>query len=177
MIFGANRSQPLVERNIVVLGLGQSLRRDDAAGLEAVRAWQEEFPQTAARLRMESAELPGLGLLDLLEGAQAAILVDAIQASAPAGTVIRITPEELAAFAPGTGSAHGWGVAETLQLGRSLHPWLAAVRVTLIGIVGGDFAPGAGISPQVRAALPQAVALIQEEVQKLIEPQEEDHVP
>lgn len=150
--------------NTLVIGLGQSLRGDDAAGLEAVRTWQEKFPKTAGRVRVEVAELPGLGLLDLLEGMEAAVIVDAVQSSAPAGTLVRVTPEELASFTPGSGSAHGWGVAETLHLGRSLHPWLEAVRVTLIGIVGEDFGLGAGLSPQVRAALGKAAEMIEGEV-------------
>ncbi len=32
---------------IAVIGIGQSLRGDDAAGLEAVRQWQEKYPKTA----------------------------------------------------------------------------------------------------------------------------------
>jgi hydrogenase maturation protease len=156
--------------NILVLGIGQSLRGDDAAGLEAVRLWRETHPQTAGRVRVETAELPGLALLDLLAGADAAILVDAVQAAAPAGTVIRVGPDELAAFTPDAQSAHGWGVAETLQLGRALDPALAHVRVTLIGIAGQDFGMGAATSSPVRKALGDAVERIEAEVQELLAP-------
>jgi len=154
--------------NILVLGIGQSLRGDDAAGLEAVRMWQGTYPQTAGQVRVEVSELPGLGLLDLLTGADAAILVDAVQTASPAGTVIRVGPEELASFTPDSQSAHGWGVAETLQLGRSLYPDLMQVRVTLIGIVGQDFGVGAAISPEVQKALTGAIGQIEAEVQKLL---------
>ncbi|KAF0107011.1 MAG: hydrogenase maturation protease [Anaerolineaceae bacterium] len=154
--------------NILVLGIGQSLRGDDAAGLEAVRLWRETHPQTARRVRVETAELPGLALLDLLMGADAAILVDAVQAAAPAGTVIRVGPDELAAFTPDAQSAHGWGVAETLQLGRALDPALAHVRVTLLGIVGKDFGMGAALSPEVQQALAEAAERIEAEVQELL---------
>jgi hydrogenase maturation protease len=155
--------------NILVLGIGQSLRGDDVAGLEAVRLWQEMYPQTAGRVvRVEMSELPGLGLLDLLTGADAAILVDAVKTEAEVGTVIRVGPEELASFTPDARSAHGWGVAETLQLGRSLYPSLAQVRVTLIGIVGEDFGMGAALSPQVRDALADAVEQIEAEVRDLL---------
>lgn len=154
--------------NIVVIGIGQSLRGDDGAGLEAVRRWQEQFPATAQRVRVETAELPGLALLDLLSGATAALIVDAVQTdSAPAGTVLRLDLEEAAAFAPGAGSAHGWGAAETLAIGRSLDPSLAACRIRLIGIVGRAFAPGAGLSREVRAALNEAAAAIEAEVNAL----------
>jgi hydrogenase maturation protease len=153
---------------ITIIGIGQSLRGDDAAGLEAVRLWREKYPQTASRLRVELSELPGLGLLDLLEGAEMAVLVDALQADAAPGTLIRLGPDELASFGPDARSAHGWGVAETLRLGRSLNPSLAQCRVTLIGIVGEDFAPGAGLSPEVRLALEQAADLIETEIHPLV---------
>ena len=153
---------------IAVIGIGQSLRGDDAAGLEAVRLWQEKYPQSAARVRMELAELPGSGLLDLLEGIDAAILVDAVHSSAAPGTLIRIGPEDLASFTPDARSAHGWGVAETLQLGRSLYPSLASCCITLIGIVGKQFDLGAGLSPEVRATLAGAVERIEKVVQSLL---------
>ena len=154
--------------NILVLGIGQSLRGDDAAGLEAVRLWQESYPQSAARIRVELSELPGLALLDLLEGAEAAILVDAVHADVAPGTLIRLGPEDLPSFGSDARSAHGWGVAETLRLGRSLTPSLAQCRVTLIGIVGRDFTLGAGLGPEVQKALVLVAELIEREVCSLI---------
>ncbi len=153
---------------ILVLGIGQSLRGDDAAGLEAVGLWQATFPQTARRVGVETAELPGLNLLTLLDGRDAVILVDAAQTCAAAGTVIHLGPDELSAFSPSAGSAHGWGVAEALHLGLVLDPALAQIRVTLIGIVGKDFSMGAGLSPEIQAALVGAVERIEKEVQYLL---------
>jgi hydrogenase maturation protease len=158
-------------KRITLIGIGQSLRGDDAAGLEAVRLWRERFPETAARseIRVETSELPGLNLLDLLQGVEAALLVDALQDdSAPAGTLVRLSPEELAAFVPGSGSAHGWGAAETLQLGRLVDPSLAECRIILIGIVGDGFELGAGLSPRVRQALDPAAERIEAELQALL---------
>jgi hydrogenase maturation protease len=151
--------------NILILGIGQSLRGDDAAGLEAVRLWQNQYPYSASRFSVEVCELPGLGLLNLLEGMQAAVLVDALQTSAGPGSLVRLGPDELAVFTPETQSAHGWGVAETLCLGRSLYPELARCRITLIGIVGAQFDLGAGLSPAVLAGLKEAADLIEKEVQ------------
>ncbi len=155
--------------NILILGIGQSMRGDDAAGLEAVRLWQQTYPQTAQRVQVELFELPGLALLDRLEGMQAAILVDALQTDTVPGALHRLDSEELAAFTLDSQSAHGWGVAETLALGRSLYPWLAQCRITLIGVAGRGFVMGAGLSPAVQAALPEAAALIEKEVQRLLD--------
>ena len=154
--------------NIIVIGIGQSLRGDDAAGLETVRLWQRQYPEQAARVHVELSELPGLGLLDLLDGMQAALLVDAVRSEAPAGILLRLGPDELAGFTPGSGSAHGWGVAETLQLGLSLTPALAKCRVTLIGIAGENFTLGAPLSPGVRLALADAVEMLEREVREVV---------
>ncbi len=155
---------------IIVVGTGQSLRGDDAAGMEAVRQWQATFPQTASRpeVRVEMVELIGLGLLDFLAEAEAAILVDAVHSSAPPGTLLRLGPHEVSAFRPDSQSAHGWGVAETLQLGRSLDPALNDCRITLIGIAGREFGLGAALSPEVRGALDRAVEMIEAEVRSLL---------
>jgi hydrogenase maturation protease len=154
--------------NILVLGIGQSLRGDDAAGLEAVRRWQTLHPATAARVRVEVTELPGLGLLDLLKGMDAAVLVDAVRSEQPAGTLLVLGQDDLAAFTPGSGSAHGWGAAETLALGRRLNPSLADLRLTLIGIAGTDFSMGAELRPEVRAALDKAAEAIERKVNTLL---------
>jgi hydrogenase maturation protease len=155
---------------IVVIGIGQSLRSDDGAGPEAVRRWQAAYPETASRpeVRVELAELPGLGLLDLLEGAEAAVIVDAVQSRAAPGTLLRLGPDDLASFTPDAGSAHGWGVAETLQLGRTLSPSLADCRITLIGIAARRFELGGGLSPQVEAGLAQAVECLEKEIRGLL---------
>ncbi len=153
---------------VLVLGLGQSLRGDDAAGLEAVRLWQEIHPNTAEKVNVLLAELPGLGLLDLLDGMDAAVLVDAVHGSATPGTLHRIAPERLDSFTPGSASAHGWGVAETLQLGRLLYPELPDYRISLIGIEAGTMEVGSGLSEPVKLALPKAAAMIEAEVQALL---------
>ncbi len=152
--------------NILVVGIGQSMRGDDGAGLEAVRLWQETYPRTAGQVQVVLSEVPGLGLIDLLDGMEAAILVDAVHGEAAAGTLHRISPDKLESFTSGAASAHGWGVAETLHLGRMLYPELGNYRITLIGIEAGTLEVGAGLSGEVQRALPEAVKMIEKEVRK-----------
>ena len=156
---------------IAVIGIGQSLRGDDAAGLEAVRQWQEKYPETANRpeVRVEASELPGLALIDLLDDMDAAVIVDAVKSSAKPGTIHRISPDELSAFTPDAQSAHGWGVAETLQLGRELYPTLKKLPIRLIGIEAEQVSMGAGLSQNVIQALPELCRTIEDEVQTFLE--------
>jgi hydrogenase maturation protease len=154
--------------DILILGIGQPLRGDDAVGLEVVRLWKEKYSQSLKSVRVEVSELPGMELLDLLEGAHSAIMVDAIRSTAPPGTLVRLGSDDLHAFTADKKSAHGWGLAETLRLGYFLYPAMARINLTLIGVVGVVFSLGAGFSPQVLASLDPAVELIAGEVSRLL---------
>jgi hydrogenase maturation protease len=155
---------------VVVIGIGQSLRGDDAAGPVAVRQWQEKYPETAGRpeVRVEAYELPGLALLDLIEEAEAVILVDAVQSSAVPGTIHLLSEEDLSAFAADAKSAHGWGVAETLDMGRLLGQ-INNTSIRLIGIEAEQVALGMELSKTIRNAIPLVCEMIQEEVETLID--------
>jgi hydrogenase maturation protease len=146
---------------IKIIGIGQNLRGDDAAGLSAVRLWVETYQAQHPQVQVELAELPGIGLLDLLEGTGFAILVDAVHSGARSGTVYQLREDQLASFTGGTGSAHGWGVAETLSLGRQLVPTSLPVQVIVIGIEAGQFSLGESLSPEVQASLPEAARTIE----------------
>lgn len=152
---------------IVVIGLGQSLRGDDAVGLEAVRLWERSYPGTAnqAQVRVEYAESPGLTLLSLLEGAEVALLVDAIQSGAVPGTVHFLKEAQWPAFLQGAASAHGWGVAETLALGRQSGLVDLPERIFLLGVEVEQVEVGAGLSPAVQRVLPEVAHRIEEWVQ------------
>lgn len=156
-------------KSLVVLGLGQSQRGDDMAGLEAVRLWEKMFPSTAShpQVRVEYAETPGLTLLALLEGANVAILVDAIQSGSPPGTVRILTEEEIPAFLGGANSAHGWGPTETLAIGRRSGLDLPS-QVIIVGLEAKQVEVGAKMSTEVQAGLILAAQEIERLVQKFL---------
>jgi len=151
-------------RVIKIIGIGQSLRGDYAAGLSAVNLWHKTFHPGALPpgLQVELVELVGIGLLNLLEGAHYAILVDAVHSGARPGAIHRLTEDQLESFIDGSGSAHGWGVAETLSLGRQLTPLSLPSKLILIGIEAGQFNLGEALSPEVAESLPEVARFIEE---------------
>ena len=150
---------------VVVIGIGQSLRGDDAVGLEAVRQWREKFPETANMpgVRVEASELPGLALLDLLEDVDAAILIDAIQSTSSPGTIHQLNEDELSTFGADSKNAHGWGVAETLHMGRLLDK-INGIPIHLIGIEIKQTIMGQEISREIQDEIPAICDVIQAEV-------------
>lgn len=157
---------------IKILGIGHSMRGDDEVGLEISRQWREpqgdEFPEHT--IEAETAESPGLSLLGLIAGLDAAILVDAVQSGAPPGSLHKLTEEDLLDFGAGTGSAHRWGTAETLSLGRKLAPEDMPKRIFIIGVEAVQFTLGESLSPAVRNAVPEALEMINEILGEFLEP-------
>jgi hydrogenase maturation protease len=151
---------------IKIIGIGQSLRGDDAVGLSAVRLWVDTFHADSLPqgVQVELAELPGIGLLNLLQGVHYAVLVDAVHSGAMPGTIHRLTEVQLESFTDGSGSAHGWGVAETLSLGRQLEPTNLPPDLILIGIEAGQLCLGEALSPDVASSLPEVARLIEQYV-------------
>lgn len=151
---------------ITVIGIGQTLRGDDAVGVLAVRRWQETCPETSgdARVRIELEELPGLSLLDLISGTPIAILVDAVMGGGTPGRIHLLEISDLESFGPGSDSAHGWGAAETLRLGILLNPASLPEKIILIGIEIASLGLGEQLSLPVEAAIEPVVTLLDEQV-------------
>ena len=128
-----------------VVGLGTS-HGDDAVGLAvACRLARERLP---AGVEVRACERPGVDLLDALDGAAAAVLVDGVQGGSTPGRVYEIDPTTLR---PGAvASSHGLGAAESLAIGRALGRlprWLRVVGIE-VSTLRGD-----GLSPPVSAAV------------------------
>lgn len=137
-----------------VIGCGNLEAGDDAAGLLAVREAAGRLPA-----EVEVVEAGPLQVLDLLDDADAVIVVDAVRTSdarrAP-GAIVRAEagPDGLPSTLRSSLSSHGIGLAEAVGLAASLGP---LPRITLIGIEVGEVAAGAPPSPPVREALPALV--------------------
>ena len=146
---------------IVIIGIGQELRGDDAIGPVIVREWQNNNQSSDNHLRAEICPLPGLELLDLFEDAHTAILVDAVQSGAKPGTVHITDMNQLVSFGVGSGSVHGFGVAETLALGKQIDPSPIPERLIVIGIEILHLDLGEPISQEVRESIPIAISEIE----------------
>ena len=151
---------------LTLIGIGQSFRGDDAIGIIAVKTWKEAHPGTAAHpdLLVQTAETPGVGLLDMLTEAPQVVLVDAVRSGKPAGTIHRLTEQQIASFAAGMTSGHGWGVAESLKLGRTLGREDIPERIHIIGVEVQQVEIGTALSQVVKDQLP----VILEDIQQLV---------
>ena len=143
---------------MLVIGAGNELRRDDAAGLEVARRLA-----VVAGVEVREARGDMTSLADLWDAANRVVVVDAARSGAPPGSVHRFdaTSDPLpAAF--GRGSTHALGVADAVELARAL----GRLPATLIvyGIEGEDFSAGAGLSEAAVRGIDEAVTRIAGEI-------------
>jgi hydrogenase maturation protease len=121
----------------LIIGVGNPLRRDDAAGLAVA--------ERVGGLAHEG-ECSPLG--DLWAGRDDVVLVDASASGAEPGTVRRFDASDEPLHARTMrSSTHAFGVPEAIELARSLDRLPA--QVTVYAIEGADFRPGAGLTPAV----------------------------
>ncbi len=134
---------------MVVIGVGNALRHDDAAGLEIVRRLRARAQ--AAEIAVYEQEGETLALIDVWEGADAVVLVDAVRCGGPPGTIHRFdaTAAPIPARLRGSSSTHAVGVGEAIELARALHR--LPERVVLFGVEGRRFDAGSGLSKEVEA--------------------------
>ena len=153
---------------IVLVGLGHEMHGDDEIGLEIVRRWSAEHKKEYSGLEVQTIllESPGINLLGSIAGLDAAILVAAVRSGAPQGTVQILKNEALSAWEGSGSKKGGWGAAETLSLGRQLAPEDLPEKLILIGIEGAAFGLGEGLSPAVRAAIPQALQALDQTLEE-----------
>ena len=130
----------------VIVGIGQPAGGDDAIGLVVAR--------TLAARGFDARTCADASLvLALLAERRRVVIVDAVVGGGVVGTVRELTVAELAA-GPAPLSSHGLGVAEALELARTLY---GAPDVSIIGIV---IAPptrlALALSPPIAAAIDAA---------------------
>jgi hydrogenase maturation protease len=142
-----------------VIGVGNPMREDDAAGLETVRQLVEHARRgvDARACRPDPGEL-----IEAMLGAADVIVVDAMNAGTDPGTVVRIDASDTAVPAElFRGSTHGLGVAEAVELARTLG--VLPRRVAIYGIEGRAYRVGRPLSRDVAFAVAQVVERIEHE--------------
>jgi len=110
----------------VVIGLGNTLLRDDGAGIYVVRLLRKLIEESQLKLEAEiiEAELAGMDIIEKLEGFNRAIIVDAIQLKDfRAGTVFRLRPDDFRTT-PRLASFHDIDLVTALELGKRLELYM-----------------------------------------------------
>jgi hydrogenase maturation protease len=150
-----------------VIGCGNPEAGDDGAGIAAVERAREELERLAG-VEVFARASP-LGVLHLLEGADAVIVVDAIRTPGgerPPGSLVRAEagPDGLPAEIRSSLSSHGFGIAESVGLAAAIGD---PPRTIVLGVEVESAAAGARMSDPVRAAVPELASRVVAEARVL----------
>lgn len=152
----------MIERTpVLVLGLGNVVCQDDGAGIAAIHKLIREYELPEGVVALDGGTL-GLSLLPLVDSAEQVIMVDAIRADGPPGTLVRIEGDEVAPAVYERLSPHQIGVADLLAGASLLDRY--PDRVLLIGVVPESIDLGLGRTPAVEASIPNLVAQVVQEL-------------
>ncbi|MFO0700726.1 MAG: hydrogenase maturation protease [Nitrospira sp.] len=145
--------------SIRIIGLGNELRGDDGVGLLAARRLRQAIGD---RAEVIEAEMAGVELIGLMEGARVAILIDAVQSEQSPGIIhrldvsagpiaVRVVPH----------SSHAIGISEALELARVMG--VLPQRVIVYGIEVGNMETGQALSIPVAHAVEEVVERVIQE--------------
>jgi hydrogenase maturation protease len=136
-----------------VLGIGNAWQGDDAAGLIVAQRLREHVPDG-----VEVRELEGepVSIVEAIDGADEAFLIDAVRSGARPGAVHRIdVSDEPVPATLSAASTHTLGVGEAIELARSLGR--LPRQVVLYGIEVESLAAGEELTPAVAQAVDEIV--------------------
>jgi hydrogenase maturation protease len=145
----------------IVLGLGNPLFGDDGVGVTLARELKSRL--AGREIAVEAAVVGGLDVLEILEGFDRAIIIDAVQTKGGRpGSIYHL--KEARVSSEVEGSAHQLDCLAALRLGRRLGLPLPA-DIAILAIEAATLAgPSDAISQEVRAAITLCLEMVEREI-------------
>jgi hydrogenase maturation protease len=144
------------DARILVIGVGNEYRSDDAVGLVVARRLKR---LSLGNVTVIEASGQGTDLMESWKEADTVIIVDAASSGAKPGTIHRIDarvqliPRGLLRY-----STHAFSVGEAVELARAMN--LLPPRMVVYGIEGERFDEGTMLSRAVQGSLDAVVDLV-----------------
>lgn len=144
------------KEKLLVVGIGNEYRRDDAVGLVVARQLEQRL-RDCAEVIEQSGE--GTSLIEAWRGAASVVIIDAVNSDAAPGTIHRFEAhsDELPRSFFHC-STHAFSLAAAIELARTLGE--LPPHLVVYGIEAKNFTAGIGLAPEVEKAAQQLVEQI-----------------
>ena len=146
-------------RQIVVIGVGNPWRADDAVGWAVADEVGRRVPDTVEVVHSDGEPAR---LLDAWRDAERAVVVDGVRTGAEPGTTRVWSADALPPVERARSGSHRLGVADALALGEALG--CLPRRLSIVGVEVDDVGPGDAMTPAVVAAVGRAAELVMSEL-------------
>jgi hydrogenase maturation protease len=152
---------------IKIIGFGNIFMADDGIGVRII----EELQKQQAFKGNENVELidggtSGIDLIFMLQDADRAIIIDAVDAGQEIAQIVVFSPHEIVEFKKKifkSYSLHGIDLAEAFELVKSLN---LTADIKIIGIKPKNICCSDKLSPEVENSIMEIIAKVKEEVLK-----------
>lgn len=153
------------EDRIVVLGVGNTLLKDEGVGVRVVEELKKKFA-FPSNVRLVDGGTQGLWLLPTLQEADCLVVIDAVLGKCEPGSIYRLEKDDLPKGLRLKQSAHDSDLIEALNLCALLDQ--APQTVVVIGIEPEDIsAYGLQLTPTIESRVPALVDQVLVELGKL----------
>jgi hydrogenase maturation protease len=150
--------------DVLILGLGNTLLRDEGVGVHAVNALDQRYRMPEGIETLDGGT-SGMDLLDAIAGRERLIVCDAIKSEAAPGSVVRIDGDDVAAFFATRISPHQLGLRDVLANLELMDE--RPGHVTIIGIVPEDLSLGTELSAAGVEGMERGIDFVLEELAAL----------
>ncbi len=139
-------------KTTLVIGIGNEWRGDDGVGPWIVKMLRD---QQLPNIKTIPNVADGLDLLDAWRDASTVYVIDALRGCGEPGTVIRVNALTENLPTEAGYSSHTFGLAEAIELGRTLDS--LPKKLIVIGIEGDNFAMGDRLTEKVQTVAAQLI--------------------
>ncbi len=142
------------------MGLGNLLMSDDGVGVRVA----EELRKTDLPPSVEvyDAGTPGLSLINLIDGYDKAVLIDAVRLNGPPGTVYRFEFDDTLFDQNPPSSMHELDAVFALKLAKRIGK--APKKIVVIGVEPKKVELGLDLSKEVESSIPKVIEAVLREV-------------
>ena len=147
-------------KDILVLGIGNTMLKDEGIGVRVAEKMMEM--SLPPEVEVMDGGIKGLDLLYYIEGRKKVIVVDAVKAGAPPGTLFRFTDNDLASKKGIMRSAHGIDFSDVIAVTR--FTGTKPAEVIFLGIEPEDLSVSFELSPKIEEMIPILINLVMKEI-------------
>ncbi len=148
----------------LVLGVGNVLLSDEGIGVRIVEELEHRF-RFPEEVEILDGGTSGIELLRYFDGRDHLIIIDAVRAGHPPGTVMRIEGDEVPSTFETRITPHQLGLSDLLATAKLTDNMPA--NLVLFGIEPKSLETGLVFSPEVEGAVDKAVVHVAEELRRL----------
>lgn len=146
------------EKKIAIVGVGNLLLKDEGVGVHVVQELQRRHLPSNI-LVIDGGTSPDalafVGQVDKL------IIIDAVRGGGEAGTIYRLSPDDIDQSDRNPMSLHEWELMDSLKLSSY---WTEGTEVVIIGVEPAEMEWGLELSAEVEARIPRIIQVVLEEV-------------